>query len=63
MVEKEDWGAGTSSQSSKLVHGGLRYLERYQIGLVRKSLRERRLLNRRGPHRAVQDHRRGPAGL
>jgi len=51
IVEANDWGAGTSSASSKLVHGGLRYLERFEIGLVRKALRERRRLLRLGPHR------------
>lgn len=50
LVEKEDWGSGTSSASSKLLHGGLRYLEYYDFGLVRKSLGERRELHRRLPH-------------
>jgi glycerol-3-phosphate dehydrogenase len=44
LLEKSDWGAGTSSKSSKLIHGGLRYLESFQFGLVRESLRERRTL-------------------
>ncbi len=44
LVEKSDWGAGTSSKSSKLIHGGLRYLESFQFSLVRESLRERRTL-------------------
>lgn len=44
LVEKSDWGAGTSSKSSKLIHGGLRYLESFQFGLVRESLSERRTL-------------------
>ena len=44
LVEKRDFAAGTSSRSSKLIHGGLRYLERMDIGLVREALRERRLL-------------------
>jgi glycerol-3-phosphate dehydrogenase len=51
LVEQRDWGAGTSSGSSKLIHGGLRYLESLHLGLVRKTLRERRLLARLGPHR------------
>ena len=51
LVERADWGAGTSSASSKLIHGGLRYLEHLRLGLVRTSLRERRLLARLGPHR------------
>lgn len=50
LVEKRDWGAGTSSASSKLIHGGLRYLEHYEFGLVRHSLRERRTLYRIAPH-------------
>ena len=44
LVEKRDFAAGTSSRSSKLIHGGLRYLERLDLGLVREALRERRLL-------------------
>lgn len=50
LVEKNDWGAGTSSASSKLIHGGLRYLEHYEFGLVRHALRERRTLYRIAPH-------------
>jgi len=44
LLEKTDLGTGTSSRSSKLIHGGLRYLESGQFSLVRESLRERRLL-------------------
>lgn len=44
LLEKSDWGAGTSSKSSKLIHGGLRYLESFEFGLVRESLKERRIL-------------------
>lgn len=51
LVEAEDWGAGTSSASSKLVHGGLRYLEQFHFGLVRTSLAERGRLWELGPHR------------
>ena len=50
LVEKNDWGSGTSSASSKLIHGGLRYLEHYEFGLVRHSLKERRLLSQIAPH-------------
>lgn len=50
LVEQSDWGSATSSASSKLLHGGLRYLERFEFGLVRKSLHERRELNRLLPH-------------
>jgi glycerol-3-phosphate dehydrogenase len=44
LLEKRDFAAGTSSRSSKLIHGGLRYLEQFDIGLVREALHERRLL-------------------
>ena len=53
LVEARDWAAGTSSRSSKLVHGGLRYLEQLELGLVREALRERSLiLHRLCPHLA-----------
>ncbi len=44
LVEQRDFAAGTSSRSSKLVHGGLRYLEQLNFGLVREALRERAIL-------------------
>lgn len=50
LVEKEDIGSGTSSWSGRLIHGGLRYLEQGDLGLVRESLRERELLFRLAPH-------------
>jgi glycerol-3-phosphate dehydrogenase len=51
IVEARDWASGTSSRSSKLVHGGLRYLEMLDFGLVREALRERGLLlDRIAPH-------------
>ena len=51
LVEARDWAAGTSSRSSKLIHGGLRYLEQRDFGLVREALRERGLLlHRIAPH-------------
>ena len=51
LFEGRDWAAGTSSRSSKLVHGGLRYLEMLDFGLVREALRERGLLVQRlAPH-------------
>ena len=51
LVEARDWAAGTSSRSSKLIHGGLRYLEQRDFGLVREALRERGLLlNTLAPH-------------
>lgn len=50
LVERDDLAAHTSSASSKLVHGGLRYLENYQFRLVRESLAEREILLRTAPH-------------
>jgi glycerol-3-phosphate dehydrogenase len=51
IVEARDWASGTSSRSSKLIHGGLRYLEMLDFGLVREALRERGLLlDRIAPH-------------
>ena len=44
LLEKTAIAAATSSKSSKLIHGGLRYLESFQFGLVRKSLKERDIL-------------------
>ena len=44
LVEMRDWAAGTSSRSGKLIHGGLRYLEQRNFGLVREALRERQLM-------------------
>ena len=49
LLEERALAAGTSRRSSKLVHGGLRYLESAQLGLVRESLRERELLLRNAP--------------
>ncbi|MEV1009157.1 glycerol-3-phosphate dehydrogenase/oxidase [Streptomyces sp. NPDC049881] len=50
LVEKDDFAAGTSSRSSKLVHGGLRYLQTYQFRLVAESVRERERTLRIAPH-------------
>jgi glycerol-3-phosphate dehydrogenase len=50
LVEKDDLAAHTSSASSKLIHGGLRYLERYDFRLVRESLHEREIMLRTAPH-------------
>jgi glycerol-3-phosphate dehydrogenase len=51
LFEGRDWAAGTSSRSSKLIHGGLRYLEMLDFGLVREALRERGLMIQRlAPH-------------
>ncbi|MDP2759606.1 MAG: glycerol-3-phosphate dehydrogenase/oxidase [Sideroxyarcus sp.] len=51
LVEQGDWASATSSASSKLIHGGLRYLETYDFKLVRKALKERRVLLSIAPHR------------
>ena len=50
LVEKADFASGTSSRSSKLVHGGLRYLQNFDLGLVREALLERRLMVKLAPH-------------
>jgi glycerol-3-phosphate dehydrogenase len=50
LVEQGDFASGTSSKSSKMVHGGLRYLQQHDFGLVRQSLSERRLLLQNAPH-------------
>jgi glycerol-3-phosphate dehydrogenase len=50
VIDKGDLASGTSSKSSKLVHGGLRYLENYEFGLVREGVVERQLLMRLAPH-------------
>lgn len=64
LCEKDDLAEHTSSASSKLIHGGLRYLEYYEFGLVRKALIEREVLLRSAPHimrplRFVMPHRAG----
>jgi glycerol-3-phosphate dehydrogenase len=50
LVEKDDFASGTSSRSSKLVHGGLRYLQQFDLGLVREALLERQLMVKLAPH-------------
>lgn len=50
LVDAGDFGGGTSSRSSRLIHGGLRYLEQGRLGLIREALRERRILLRLAPH-------------
>jgi glycerol-3-phosphate dehydrogenase len=64
LAEKDDLASGASSASTKLIHGGLRYLEHYQFRLVRESLRERETLLAMAPHiveplRFVLPHHRG----
>src|SRR5438094_2194636 len=50
LVEKEDFGYGTTGRSTRLIHGGLRYLAMYDFALVRESLRERERLLENAPH-------------
>jgi glycerol-3-phosphate dehydrogenase len=50
LLERDDFASGTSSRSSKLIHGGLRYLQNFDLGLVREALLERSLLVRLAPH-------------
>ncbi len=50
LVEKADFASGTSGRSSKLVHGGLRYLQNFDLGLVREALLERQLMVKLAPH-------------
>jgi|SRR5688572_20835992 len=50
IVDKSTWASGTSSRSSRLIHGGIRYLEHAQIRMVRESVREREILLRIAPH-------------
>ncbi|HVP84686.1 MAG TPA: glycerol-3-phosphate dehydrogenase/oxidase [Rhizomicrobium sp.] len=50
LVEKGDFAGATSAHNSKLIHGGLRYLKNFELGLVRESLRERRVWQRIAPH-------------
>jgi glycerol-3-phosphate dehydrogenase len=54
LVEKGDFGEGTSSATTKYIHGGIRYLEQYQFQVVRESLRERRVLGLAAPHLVSQ---------
>src|SRR5882724_8034685 len=50
LLEREDFGKGTSSRSTKLVHGGVRYLEQGNVSLVMEALKERGLLRQNAPH-------------
>lgn len=55
LVEKQDFAAGTSSRSTKLIHGGLRYLKQLEINLVREVGRERDIVYRNAPHLVVPE--------
>ena len=50
LIEKGDISSETSSWSTKLIHGGLRYLENYEFRLVRESLKEREVIKKIAPH-------------
>ncbi|MFK7920790.1 MAG: glycerol-3-phosphate dehydrogenase/oxidase [Bacteroidia bacterium] len=55
LVEKGDFASGTSSKSTKLIHGGLRYLKQFEIALVREVGRERAVVHRLAPHLVVNE--------
>ncbi|MDG2450741.1 MAG: FAD-dependent oxidoreductase, partial [Saprospiraceae bacterium] len=50
LIEKEDFASGTSSKSTKLIHGGLRYLKQLEIGLVNETGTERAIVHKLAPH-------------
>ena len=50
LIEKSDFASGTSSRTTKLIHGGLRYLEQFQFRLTRELCQERGLLEQLAPH-------------
>ena len=54
LLEQSDFGKGTSSRSTKLVHGGIRYLAQGNLSLVREALRERGILFKNAPHTGSQ---------
>ncbi|HAA13541.1 MAG TPA: glycerol-3-phosphate dehydrogenase [Cytophagales bacterium] len=55
LVEKRDFASGTSSRSTKLIHGGLRYLKQFEIALVREVGRERAIVHKLAPHLVVPE--------
>lgn len=55
LVEKNDFASGTSGKSTKLIHGGLRYLKQFEFGLVKEVGQERAILNRLAPHLVVPE--------
>lgn len=55
LLEMQDFAAGTSSRSTKLIHGGLRYLKQFEIALVREVGRERAIVHRLAPHLVVSE--------
>ncbi|WP_366143746.1 glycerol-3-phosphate dehydrogenase/oxidase [Algibacter sp.] len=55
LIEKHDFASGTSNKSTKLIHGGLRYLKQFEIGLVRESGTERAIVHKLAPHLVVPE--------
>jgi glycerol-3-phosphate dehydrogenase len=55
LVEKDDFASGTSGKSTKLIHGGLRYLKQFEFGLVKEVGKERAILNKLAPHLVVPE--------
>jgi glycerol-3-phosphate dehydrogenase len=55
LVDKQDFGAGTSSRSTKLIHGGLRYLKQFEFALVREVGLEREIVHRNAPHIVIPE--------
>jgi glycerol-3-phosphate dehydrogenase len=55
LVEKNDFASGTSNKSTKLIHGGLRYLKQLEIGLVRESGQERAIVHKLAPHLVIPE--------
>lgn len=55
LVDKQDFGAGTSSRSTKLIHGGLRYLKQLEVALVREVGLEREIVHRNAPHIVIPE--------
>ena len=55
LIEKNDFASGTSNKSTKLIHGGLRYLKQFEIGLVRESGRERAIVHKLAPHLVIPE--------
>ena len=55
LIEKNDFASGTSNKSTKLIHGGLRYLKQFEIGLVRESGSERAILHKLAPHLVIPE--------
>ena len=55
LIEKKDFASGTSSKSTKLIHGGLRYLKQFEVGLVREVGRERAIVHKLAPHLVIPE--------